>query len=51
MAIRWDEKQILLGKCKLGVDAVRRSVIRELVDKAPRVVPGEDWTVHYAFFA
>jgi hypothetical protein len=26
-------------------------VIRELVDKAPRVVPGEDWAVHYTFFA
>jgi hypothetical protein len=30
---------------------VGRSVVRELVDKAPKVVPGDDWLVHYAFFA
>jgi hypothetical protein len=51
MAIRWDEKQILLGECKWGVDTVGHSVIGELVDKAPRVAPGEDWAVHYVFFA
>jgi hypothetical protein len=51
VAIRWDEKQILLGECKWGVDAVGRSVIRDLVDEAPRVTPGDDWQVHYAFFA
>jgi hypothetical protein len=26
-------------------------VIRELVEKAQHVVPGEGWRVHYAFFA
>jgi hypothetical protein len=26
-------------------------VIRELVDKAPRVAPGPGWAVHYAFSA
>lgn len=26
-------------------------MVRELVAKAPRVVPGEDWRVHYALFA
>jgi hypothetical protein len=26
-------------------------VIRELVEKAQRVAPGEGWRVHYAFFA
>jgi AAA+ ATPase superfamily predicted ATPase len=51
VAIRWDAKQILLGECKWGLDAVGRSVIRELVAKAPRVAPSEDWQVHYAFFA
>jgi hypothetical protein len=28
-----------------------RSVVRELVEKAPRVVPGEGWHVHHVFFA
>jgi AAA+ ATPase superfamily predicted ATPase len=51
VAINWRDKAILLGECKWGVDAVGRSVIRELVDKAPRVAPGEDWAVHYVFFA
>lgn len=41
----------MLGECKWGVDAVGRSVVRELVGKAPRVVPGEDWQVHYVYFA
>ncbi len=51
VAINWRDKAILLGECKWGVAAVGCSVIRELVDKAPRVVSGEDWEVHYAFFA
>jgi hypothetical protein len=51
VAINWRDKAILLGECKWGIDAVGRSVIRELVDKAPRVVPGQDWAAHYAFFA
>lgn len=51
VAINWRERAILLGECKWGVKAVGRSVIRELVEKAQRVVPGEGWRVHYAFFA
>ncbi len=51
VAVNWRERAILLGECKWGADAVGRSVVRELVDKAPRVVPGEGWQVHYAFFA
>ncbi len=51
VAINWRDKAILLGECKWGTKVVRRSVIRELVKKAPLVVPGEDWQVHYAFFA
>jgi AAA+ ATPase superfamily predicted ATPase len=51
VAINWRDKAILLGECKWGVDTVGRSVIRELVDKSSRVVPGHDWAVHYAFFA
>ena len=33
------------------MDAVGRSVIRELVEKSPQVVPEDDWQVHYVFFA
>ncbi len=51
VALNWREKAILLGECRWGVDAVGRSVIRELVDKSPKVVPGDSWQVHYVFFA
>lgn len=51
VAINWRDKTILLGECKWGVDAVGQPVIRELVEKTPKVVPGEDWKVHYAYFA
>jgi AAA+ ATPase superfamily predicted ATPase len=51
VAINWREQAILLGECKWGVKAVGRSIVRELVGKASRVVPGEDWHVHYALFA
>lgn len=51
VAINWREKTILLGECKWGVDVVRRSIVRELLAKAPRVIPEGDWQVHYALFA
>jgi len=51
VAVNWHDKAILLGECKWGVDAVGRSVIRELVEKAPKVVPGEGWQVNFAYFA
>jgi AAA+ ATPase superfamily predicted ATPase len=51
VAINWQDKAILLGECKWGVDTVGRSVVRELVEKTPLVTPGKDWQVHYAFFA
>lgn len=41
----------MLGEYKWGLEAVGRSVIRELIGKTVLVVPGEDWQVHYAFFA
>jgi AAA+ ATPase superfamily predicted ATPase len=50
-AVNWHDKAILLGECKWGVDAVARPVIRELIAKAPKVIPGEGWQVHYAYFA
>lgn len=51
VALNWREKAILLGECKWGVDAVGRSVVRELVEKSPQVVPEDDWQAHYVFFA
>jgi AAA+ ATPase superfamily predicted ATPase len=51
VATNWREKAILLGEAKWSTDPIRRSVVRELVEKAPRVVPAPDWRVHYAFFA
>ena len=50
VAVNWHDKAILLGECKWGVEAVGRSVIRELVEKAPKVVLGEGWQVHFAYF-
>ena len=55
VAINWTDHAILLGEAKWGADPVGRSVIRELVGKAPGVLkelPGEGagWQVHYAFF-
>ncbi|MFZ2095406.1 MAG: ATP-binding protein [Anaerolineales bacterium] len=51
VAVNWHDKAILLGECKWGVDAVGYSVIRELVEKAPKVVPDEGWKVYFAYFA
>jgi AAA+ ATPase superfamily predicted ATPase len=51
VAINWPEKLILLGECKWGTKSVGRTVIRELIEKTPKVLPGEGWGVNYAFFA
>lgn len=53
VAIDWRGKQILLGEAKWGAGKVGREVIRDLVAKAPRVVPdgGRGFHIHYAFFA
>jgi AAA+ ATPase superfamily predicted ATPase len=51
VALNWHEKEILLGECKWGVNPVGRTVIRELAEKTPKVVPGEGWKVHFAYFA
>lgn len=56
-AINWQEKAILLGECKWGVDAVGREVVRELIEtKTPRVLKdlpdsGSGWQIHPALFA
>lgn len=51
VAINWRERAILLGECKWAPDQVDRSVIRELAEKVPKVVPGTDWQVSLAYFA
>lgn len=51
VAISWRDKSLLLGECKWGANPVGRTVIRELIEKTPKVLPGEGWKVHYAFFA
>ena len=51
VAISWREKAILLGEAKWGPDPVERAVIRRLIAKREKVIPGEDWQVYYAFFA
>lgn len=51
VAINWREKSILLGECKWINSPIGITVIRELLDKAPLVVPAPDWKVHYAFFS
>ena len=55
-AINWHEKQILLGECKWGLDAIDRQIVRELIEqKKPKVMAGlpddgDGWRVHYAIF-
>jgi len=51
VAINWRDKQILLGECKWGHEAVSRSVLHELLAKTEKVIPGDDWQVHYVLFA
>ncbi len=57
VAINWQEKVILLGECKWGVDAVGREVVRELLEtKTQRVLKGlpdggSGWQVRHALFA
>lgn len=51
VAINWQDKAILLGECKWGVEPVGAGVLRKLQEKAGRVVPGDGWKVHYAAFA
>jgi AAA+ ATPase superfamily predicted ATPase len=51
VALNWRDRAMLLGECKWGSSSVGRSIVRELVSKGPKVIPGDDWQVHYAFFA
>ena len=57
VAVNWQEKHILLGECKWGLDGIDRQIVRELIEnKSPKVqaaLPdkGQDWQIHYAIFA
>jgi hypothetical protein len=53
VAINEDAHAILLGECKWTKEPVGRSVVQELLEKTPQVVPGdlENWKVYYAFFS
>lgn len=52
MAINWRTKDVLLGECKWGQQAVGREVVQTLIDKTGKVLPKQvKWRVHYAFFA
>jgi AAA+ ATPase superfamily predicted ATPase len=55
-AVNWREKALLLGECKWGVDAVGRSVLTEIQEKAVKVLAalpegGAGWSVQTALFA
>lgn len=50
--INWRTRDILLGECKWGHQAVGREVIQTLIEKTAKVLPKQiKWGVHYAFFA
>jgi hypothetical protein len=51
VAVSWAQKQILLGESRWGKDPVGPVMLRELITKAGREVPGQDWQVQYAIFS
>ena len=51
VAINWRLKEILLGEVKWTGRAMTPGIVRDLINKTPRVVPANDWRVHYAFFS
>ncbi len=51
VAVNWHDETILVGGCKWGAKAVGRAVIRELIDNAPKVIPGQGWRLYPAYFA
>jgi len=57
VAVDWREKALLLGEAKWGTEALKRDVVRGLIEeRTPQVLKtlpdaGGGWTVHYAFFA
>ncbi len=51
VAINWRQKAILLGECKWDDEKIHLDVIKKLIDRAPLVVPGADWKVHFYWFS
>lgn len=51
VAVDFRAKQVLFGEAKWGAGKVGREIIRDLITRAPRVMPLDGWRVHYAFFA
>jgi uncharacterized protein len=53
MAINEDEHTILLGECKFTSGPITGRIVRGLVEKIDKVVPGDlkDWKVQLAFFS
>ena len=52
VAVNWRTRDILLGECKWGKQAVGREVVETLRRKTDNVLPPQvDWRVHYALFA
>ncbi|MCP5100121.1 MAG: ATP-binding protein [Chloroflexi bacterium] len=57
VAVNWQARQILVGECKWGHQAVNRQVVRELIErKTVRLMhdlpdEGKSWHIHYAIFS
>jgi len=51
VAVNWTQKQLLLGESRWGREPAGPGMLRDLITKAGRVVPGEDWQVRYALFS
>lgn len=57
VAVNWQERQLLLGECKWGMDRVDRQIVRDLIEQKGAKVKmdlpeqGEGWTISYALFA
>jgi len=56
VAINWNDKQILLGECKWGLDKIDLQVARDLTGDKARLMlldlpdMGQDWRVSFAIF-
>jgi AAA+ ATPase superfamily predicted ATPase len=51
-ALNHRERRMLLGECKWTAERIDRAVVTELVyQKAPLVLPDQDWRVDFCFFS
>ncbi len=57
VGINWEERGVVIGECKWGLDSVKVQVLRHLVEHtAPQVMKvlpalGKGWRAHYILFA